>query len=168
MPRIKKTEKIAKTEPLPVVETVDETDSESSGVSDTSAPIVIEKPKKQMSLKQKEAFEKARLKRQENIEFRKQEKEKKAAEYTKLIDEKKQKKELKIKKKQDLELRKIDTDSESSEEIVVVKKTKRAKKKIIYIDDEEEPKDNNIVIINKMDNPKPVKATRPKPMGVFC
>jgi hypothetical protein len=170
MPRGKKTQVIA-----PVEDSKEElvkSEPESDTSSSSSSPDVIEKPKRQLTEKQKEAFEKAKLKRQENILFRKAEKEKQQAEYNKLLDAKKAKKEAKLKKKQDLELKKADTDSDSSESIVLIskKKKKANKKKIIHVyDDEDEKQDNNIVIINKMESQKPKQPVgRPRSVGVFC
>ena len=170
MPRVKKTNENTPIEPIKQDLVQSEPESDSSSSSSDSHD-VIEKPKRQLTEKQKEAFEKARIKRQENIAFRKAEKEKQLAEYNKLLDAKKAKKEAKLKKKQELELKKADTDSDSSESIVLVsKKKKKAKKKIIRVyDDEEENQDNNIVIINKMENQKPkLPVGRPRSVGIFC
>jgi hypothetical protein len=110
-----------------------EPDSESSS-SDSDEPVLKPvkvklqevKPKKVLTEKQKQAFEKARLVRSENIKARKEIKEKEDAKIQKLLDEKKAKKEAKLKKKQDLELKKIETSSdESSDDEVVVKKKKK-------------------------------------------
>lgn len=162
MPRIKKSENIQKIEE-PKIEIEHIVDDDSSGSSE-----VIEKPKKVLSEKQKEAFEKARLKRQENIQTRKMLKEKEDKEFQKLKDEKQNKKVLKEQKKKDLELKKIELDNPSdSEESVIVVKKKKSKKKVIYVDDDEEQKDNNIVIINKMESQKLPPKMRPQPMGRF-
>ena len=187
MPRIKKSENIQKIEepltnykvngeapdnsknylgrPKINIEAIE--DNSSSGSSE-----IIEKPKKVLSEKQKLAFEKARLKRQENIQTIKLVKEKEDKEFQKMKDEKLMKKELKDKKKKDLEIKKLELENDSSDSeqsIVIVKKKKKPKKKVIYVDDDDddEQKDNNIVIINKMQPHKAQPKVRPQPIGRF-
>ena len=147
--------------------------------------ISLEKPKKPKTDAQIKAFEKARLKRAENILKRQEEKQKEKEDFDKIKEMKKQIKEIKIKKAQQKELKEITNDSEadtepetdSEEEIVVKKKVRtskvKPKKKVIYVDEDEEPNDRNVIIVNKIQPPvvqqHPSKNVniRPKPKAIF-
>ena len=130
----------------------------------------IRKEKTEAQIK---AFEKARLKRAENILKRQEERKKEQEEFYQIKEMKKQIKELKTKKKQEIELKKYDTESDSEDEPQIVVKRKTTKKKqpkVIYIDDDDEKDDKNIIIVNKMEKSQPppqqinVKA---KPKAIF-
>jgi len=148
--------------------------------SPTEKTIKLEKPKKPKTDAQVKAFEKARLKRAENIIKRQEERAKEKEDFDKLKEMKKQIKEIKIKKAQKNELKEIASDSESSEsetEEVIVRKVKttkskpKPKKKVIYVDEsDEEPDNKNVVIINKIQPPQPVHqhpGIKPKPKALF-
>ena len=152
---------------------------------DNSNPKALEKQKRPKTDAQVKAFEKARLKRAENILRRQEEKEKEKEDFDKLKQMKKQIKELKLKKTREKELKEIDDENDddpsSSDDQVIVKKVVKKKnpakknKKIIYIDEEDdESRDNdrNVIIVNKIPAPTinqhpPVPATRPRPKAIF-
>lgn len=190
MPKKSSLEKIKEIIPEPViVQSESESESSVSSVEPILKPVkktkkVVEpathcvsqqasnpnKPKRELTEKQKESFAKARLVRAENIKARKEIKEKEDSKIQTLLNEKKAKKEAKLKKKQELELKKVDTSSdESSEEEIVVKKKKSTKKKkIVYVsDDEDDSNKKNVIIINNGEPKQQYPPARPKPVGVF-
>ncbi len=129
-----------------------------------------DKPKRNyvMTDARKQAFEKAKQKRAENIALRKQLKEKETAEFEKLLQMKQEKKAKKELKKKEMELKKYETSSSESEEEVIVKKKKKPKKKVIYISGDDEPDEKNIIIVNKLDSkPQPQVPVKPKRTAVF-
>ena len=162
--------------------TINSKDTETIIDSDTDNSEVktLERQKKPKSDAQIKAFEKARLKRAENILKRQEEKQKEKEDFDKLKEMKKQIKELKIKKEREKELKHIyddnDDDDQSSDEEVVIKKVVKKKvpkkKKVIYInendDDDESTNDRNVIIVNKM--PAPINqhpAPKPRPKAIF-
>ena len=166
---------MSKIENLNNTETIVESDTD-----DNCDVKTLEKQKRPKTDAQIKAFEKARLKRAENILRRQEEREKEKNDFDKLKEMKKQIKELKVKKEREKELKQIhdndDDASDSDDEIVVkkvVKKKVQKKKKVIYIDendDDESTTDRNVIIVNKMpaiNQHPPVPATRPRPKAIF-
>ena len=107
------------------------------------------KAKRVQSQAQKDAFERARIKRAEQIAIRKELKDKEDAKFNEYKNTMKSKKDAKILKKQAAELKQY--DSSSDESVIVVKKKKKSKK-IVYISDDEDDhkKPINIVINNAL------------------
>ena len=102
------------------------------------------KPKKEYILTEarKLQFEKARIKRMENIQKQKMEKEqfqKQKDELKRIADEKK-----KLKQEKQIKKLKKEIESESEEEIII-KKTKKPKKKIVYVESD----DSDVEIVKK-------------------
>ena len=167
---------MSKIENLNNTETIVESDTD-----DNCDVKTLEKQKRPKTDAQIKAFEKARLKRAENILRRQEEREKEKDDFDKLKEMKKQIKELKVKKEREKELKQIhddnDDDASSDDEIVVKKVVKKKvaskKKKVIYIDendDDESTNDRNVIIVNKMpavNQHPPVPATRPRPKAIF-
>ena len=165
---------MSKIENLNNTETIVESDTD-----DNCDVKTLEKQKRPKTDAQIKAFEKARLKRAENILRRQEEREKEKNDFDKLKEMKKQIKELKVKKEREKELKQIhddnDDDDQSSDEEVVVKKIVKKKvpkkKKVIYIDendDDESTNDRNVIIVNKM--PAPINqhpAPKPRPKAIF-
>jgi hypothetical protein len=105
------------------------------------------KAKRVQSQAQKDAFERARVKRAEQIAIRKEVKDKEDLKFNEYKNAMKLKKDAKVLKKKEAELKEYDSSSEES--VIVVKKKKSKQKKVVYIsDDEEEKKPINIVINN--------------------
>ena len=130
------------------------------------------KIRKEKTEAQIKAFEKARLKRAENILIRQENRKKEQEEFNQMKEMKEKIKELKAKKKQQIELKKYETESasESEPEIVVKRKTTKKKQpKVIYIDDDEKD-EKNIIIVNKMEKSQPQPQhinVKPKPKAIF-
>lgn len=161
----------------PVVEQKIETDSE----SDDDKPVKLEKPKRQKTPAQIEAWNKAlairaenRLKRKDLNEKAKIETDKIMAEQLKIKEEKlaivKAKKDKKINKMKEMELLVAPIESvESSDEEVIIKKKVSKKPKVIYVDSDDEEVENpkGIVIINKMSTPSNAKPKLVVPERTF-
>ena len=140
---------------------IEEAYSNSESDDTPEEKIIIPKPKRVQSEKQKEAFKKAQLKLAEGRALKKLEKDKEQLKYDDYKNSLVAKKTAKKEKKQKQELKELETSS--SEEQIVVKKKKS--KKIVYIsddDDDEKKKPINIVINNT--TPPPVTN---KPKGRF-
>jgi len=155
-------------------ESSSESESESGSSSSEehiAKPQRLEKPKRQYVVTEarKQAFEKAKQKRAENIALRKQLKEKEQEEFNKMKEMKLKKKQTKEAKKKLLELQALETSSESEAEQVIVKKKKKPKKKIVYESaSEEEKPDKNIVIINKFEKQEqPAVVAKPMKRTIF-
>lgn len=155
-------------------ESSSESESESGSSSSEehiAKPQRLEKPKRQYVVTEarKQAFEKAKQKRAENIALRKQMKEKEQEEFNKMKEMKLKKKQTKEAKKKLLELQALETSSESEAEQVIVKKKKKPKKKIVYESaSEEEKPDKNIVIINKFEKQEqPAVVAKPMKRTIF-
>jgi hypothetical protein len=177
MPKGKKIEKPIVLEEPVLTEKI-ETDSE----SDDDKPVQLEKPKRQKTPAQVEAWNKAlairaenRLKRKDLNEKAKIETDKIMAEQLKIKEEKlaivKAKKEKKINKMKEKELlvAPIPVD-ESSDEEVIIKKRVSKKPKVIYVDSDDEEVEKptkGIVIINKMNNPTNSKPKMVIPERTF-
>ena len=139
--------------------------SDKSSESECDEPKIIEKPKRVMSEKQKEAFKKAQMIRQENIMKRLKEKEEK------IITEKLSKLKEKEKRLESvLPAKPIEKPEEVSEDddepqIVVVKpkKPKKKKKQIVVVQDSDSDSDDE-PIIQKV---KKVKDIPPPPVPVY-
>lgn len=157
-----------------IVQPEDNTSKPPKGIRFKSTNIInAGKLRKEKTEAQIQAFEKARLKRAENIMKRQEERQKEQEEFHLMKEMKKQIKELKTQKKQAIELKKYETDSDSEPEPEIVVKRKTTKKKqpkVIYIDDDDEKDEKNIIIVNKMEKSQPppqqinVKA---KPKALF-
>ena len=124
----------------------DKTDSESS-IELKQPKIIEEKPKKErkpyvMTEARKEAFEKARLKRDENIKLRKAQQKQLQDEQEAIKNAVIEKRNRNLIKKNKKEIKKIiqneDLLSSSSDEEEIIVKKKHPKKKIIYIESESE------------------------------
>ena len=98
---------------------IDKPDANTSKTK-SSDTIDIKTVRKEKTEAQIKAFEKARLKREENILKRQEERKKEQEEFNQMKEMKKQIKELKTKKKQEIELKKYDTESESEDEPQIV------------------------------------------------
>jgi hypothetical protein len=146
---------------------------------------IEDKPKKKayvLTEGRKQAFEKARMKRAENVEFRKQQKEKEDTAYNAFLDKKKLKKQKSVDKKKALEIKKLDVESSSEDETTdekpvkapPKKKVSEKKKKVVYSDSDSDSEietkkgRNKIVIINKLDKGN---SQQPQPQlkrNLFC
>lgn len=171
MPKNNKLSKLEKTEDI---SSDSEVDSNKEYKMDKPEDTTIQVGKRLKTEAQIKAFEKARLKRAENILKRQEERKKDQEEFHLMKEMKKQIKELKTQKKQAIELKKYETDSESEPEpeIIVKRKTTKKKPKVIYIDDDDEKDEKNIIIVNKTVNPntQPHQQTmnvRQKPRAIF-
>jgi len=154
--------------------------SDVSSDDDTSPPPIVsslEKPKKQRTQAQIDAFEKAREKKKQNFLTRKGLADKAEEEIAKIIQQKKDKKEQKKQKLAKLEeiAEQVSSDEEEDEPIIIKKKVKKqTKPKVIYVDSDDEevekPVDKNIIIINKMHptlSTKKPKMVQEKPSFLF-
>jgi hypothetical protein len=117
---------------MPKIENTKNTETITDSDTDDNYDVkTLEKQKRFKSDAQVKAFEKARLKRAENILKRKEEKEKEKEDFDKLKEMKKKIKELKLKKAREKELKEIDNDDDdepiSSEDEIVVKKVIKKK-----------------------------------------
>ena len=112
---------MSKIENLNNTETIVESDTD-----DNCDVKTLEKQKRPKTDAQIKAFEKARLKRAENILRRQEERNKEKEDFDKLKEMKKQIKELKVKKEREKELKQIhddnDDDPSDSDDEIVVKK----------------------------------------------
>jgi len=145
--------------------------SDVSSDDDVAPPPVmssLEKPKRQRTQAQIDAFEKAREKKKQNFLTRKGLADKAEEEIAKIIQQKKDKKDQKKQKLVKLQelTEQVSSEEEEEEKPVIIKKKvkKQTKQKIIYVDSDDEevekPVDKNIIIINKM-HPT-VSAHKPK------
>jgi len=151
-------------------------ESEDDSFSSSSSIVMTKKkPVKQKAVKEKKPyvltparkaqFEKARIKRAENIEIKKQIKSKETEEHELLKQDLIRKKELKTIRKKAREIKRIvqtvEESEESEPEVIVVKK-KKPKKKVVYesSSDEEIVKKKPII---KQDLPPP---STPKPREI--
>ena len=150
-----KIEKLEKTKRSKVI------DLRSSELEEEDKPITPVKTKRVQSQAQKDAFEKARIKRAEQIAIRKEAKDKEDAKFNEYKNTMKSKKDAKILKKKEAELKQY--ESSSDESVIVVKKKKKTKK-VVYISDDEsdDKKPINIVINNS--TPPPVKSVKRMPI----
>ena len=138
-----------KSKKIEVIENIEEdkTDGESS-IELKPNVIVIETPKKKerkpyvMTDARKEAFEKARLKRDENIQIRKAQQKQLQDEQEAIKNAVIEKRNRNLIKKNKKEIKKIiqneDLLSSSSDEEEIIVKKKHPKKKVIYIESESE------------------------------
>lgn len=164
---------------MPKIENTKNTETITDSDTDDNYDVkTLEKQKRLKSDAQVKAFEKARLKRAENILKRQEEREKEKEDFDKLKEMKKKIKELKLKKTREKELKEIDDDDDpisSDDEVVVKKIVKRKvpkKKKVIYInedEDDESTNDRNVIIVNKIPAPtiNQHPASRPRPKAIF-
>ena len=152
-----------------------ETDSESIEVlekpirksSKIPNEIIIEKPKRVQSEKQKESFAKARAKLLEKTKAKRKEKEEEQLIQDQLKAKLKAKKDKK-KEKVAKQLKELSSDESSSEEEVIVKK--RPKQKIVYVDNNDIEKHKPIINIynhGKDEESKPVVPLVRKSKGIF-
>jgi hypothetical protein len=139
-----KIEKLEKTKRSKVI------DLSSSESEEEVKPV---KAKRVQSQAQKDAFEKARIKRAEQIAIRKEVKDKEDAKFNEYKNSMKIKKDAKALKKKEAELKQY--ESSSDESVVIVKKKKKSKKIVYISDDEEDKKPINIVINNSTPTQQP-------------
>ena len=154
---VNKEEKIEKLEKTKRSKVIDLSSSESE---EEDKPITQVKTKRVQSQAQKDAFEKARIKRAEQIAIRKEAKDKEDAKFNEYKNTMKSKKDAKILKKKEAELKQY--ESSSDESVIIVKKKKKTKKVVYISDDEEDKKPINIVINNS--TPPPVKSVKRMPI----
>lgn len=144
-----------------IEEPLEEMSDVSSDDDDVAPPPVmssLEKPKRQRTQAQIDAFEKAREKKKQNFLTRKGLADKAEEEIAKIIQQKKDKKDQKKQKLVKLQelTEQVSSEEEEEEKPVIIKKKvkKQTKQKIIYVDSDDEevekPVDKNIIIINKM------------------
>jgi hypothetical protein len=152
-----------------------------SSSDEDSAPVVLEKPKRQRTEAQIASFEKAKETKRLNALKRKGLADKAEEEIQNIIKKKQLKKEVKQQKLQKLQeiAEHVSSEEDESEEeppIIIKKKVKKqTKSKIIYVDSDDEevekPVDKNIIIINKMHpnltNHKPKMIKPEKPSFLF-
>ena len=147
--------------------------------SDSNDEVIKEKkPRKPfvMTEARKQAFEKARQKRDENLRLKKELRDRENEHIQLLKDKAKNKKEKKL-NKLEKEIKAMSSESESEEEQIIVKKKKpkNKKKKIVYVsdsdDDEVDTGKKNVIIINngKHDHPppEPKKTLQIRPSSYF-
>ena len=144
------------------------------------------KPKKEkkpyvLTEARKAQFEKARIKRNENIQIRKIEKEESTKEYLDKKKELQQKKDETLKKKHTKELIQLqqELDKENAilgedeiiDEEIIVKRKPKQRKKIIYIDSDDDEEDDsnkkNKIIINNIYKGEEVKKKEIPPKRII-
>ena len=149
-------------------------ESEDDSFSSSSSIVMTKKPVKQKAVKEKKPyvltparkaqFEKARIKRAENIEIKKQIKSKETEEHELLKQDLIRKKELKTIRKKAREIKRIVQtveESEESEPEIIIKK-KKPKKKVVYESSSDEEIVKKKPIIKQDLPPAPVSTPKPR------